>query len=131
MASELHSELIVVHVAAPAAVRVFRLGPSIARARLLDDPYSSVVLLGARRVAWSNGAPARIVLMDGDTVPAILTAAEEFDVDLLVLWTSESRAPAILARTRWQIERRSPRPVMTVPVCGRHPASAIRTAIAP
>ena len=131
MASELRAELIVVHVAAPGAVRVCRLGPSIARVRRLDDPYASPVLLEAHRVAWSHGALARIVLMDGAAVSAILTVAEEFEVDAIVIGASSARAPTILsARTGWQLQRRSRRPVMPVPAHRQGRKWAIRTTVA-
>jgi hypothetical protein len=113
----------------PWALSVCRLGPSIARTRRLNDPYSSAVSGGPSRPPVPR-ALARIALMDGDAVAAILTAAEDFDVEAIVIGASTTRAPAILtARTRWQIQRRSPCAVITVSDHGRAP-TAIRTVAA-
>lgn len=89
IATERNAELIVVHVLTPTAVRVSRLGPTLIRTRRLDDPFSSPVLLAARRAAWSHGVLAQIVLFDGETVGAILTAAQDMNAGLIVI----GRAP--------------------------------------
>jgi nucleotide-binding universal stress UspA family protein len=119
IASERNAELILVHVLAPAAVRVSRFGPTVIRTRRLDDPFSSPVLLAARRVAWSHGALARIVLFDGETVPAILNAARDMEAGLIVIGQVHSRARISRARTGPRLRRRSVCPVLAVPAHSR------------
>jgi nucleotide-binding universal stress UspA family protein len=108
-------ELIVAHVRPPGVMRVGRLGPTIVRNVRLRDPHGSPVLSAARQVAWANGAFARVVLMSGEPVSAILRLADELAVDLIVIGASASRAPAVLtARARYGIQRDAPCPVRVI-----------------
>jgi len=70
----------------------------------------------------SNGVLARIVLMDGDTVPALLSVSRELGVDLLVIGAHASRAlPVMTAPTRHRLQRQARCPVMAVPIdCPAH-----------
>ena len=73
------------------------------------------MLGAARQVAWANGAFARVILISGDPVPAILSLARELAVDLIVIGATPSRAPAADAgRTRYRIQRDAPCPVRVV-----------------
>lgn len=111
IANECDGELIVVHVRPPDVLRVARLAPTIVRDVRLRDPHGSPVLSAARQVAWANGAFARVVLMSGEPVPAILSLADELAVDLIVIGASGSRAPAVLTgRARYRIQRDAPCP---------------------
>src|ERR1035438_1798075 len=56
-------------------MRVGRLAPTIVHNQRLRDPHASAVLSAARQAAWANGAFARVVLMSGEPVPAILSVA--------------------------------------------------------
>ena len=117
IARERDGELWVVHVRPPEVMRVGRLAPTIVRNLRLRDPHASTVLGSARQVAWTNGAFARVVLMTGDPVPAILSLASELAVDLIVIGARRSRTPAVLAaRTRYRIGRDAPCPVSVVPL---------------
>lgn len=110
------AELLVVHVAAPSRVRMARLGPIVSPIYYVRDPYSSAVLLHARRTAWQHGAAARVVLMEGEPVPAILAAVRDFRVSRLVLGARDHRLPAwVAARTRASLLRRTTCPVQVVP----------------
>lgn len=63
----------------------------------------------ARQVAWANEAFAHVVLMSGESVPAILSLTEDLAVDLIVIGASGSRAPAVLTgRVRYRIQRDAP-----------------------
>jgi nucleotide-binding universal stress UspA family protein len=60
LASAFAAELTIVHVVPAAEYRVGRLAPTLPITRQLDDPYASLVLLDARRLAWTKGAgPSR------------------------------------------------------------------------
>jgi nucleotide-binding universal stress UspA family protein len=121
IANERDGELIVVHVRPPEVIQVARLGPTIVRNVRLRDPHASPVLSAARQVAWANGAFARVVLMSGEPVSAILWLADDLAVDLIVIGASGSRAPAVLtARARYRIQRDAPCPVRIIAL----PASA-------
>jgi len=109
IANECDGELIVVHVCPPEVLRVARLAPTIVRNVRLRDPHASAVLSVARQVAWANGAFARVVLISGEPVPAMLSLAEDLAVDLIVIGASGSRAPAVLTgRVRYRIQRDAP-----------------------
>jgi nucleotide-binding universal stress UspA family protein len=109
IANECDGELVVVHVCPPEVLRVARFGPTIVRNVRLRDPHKSPVLSATRQVAWANGAFARVILMGGEPVPAILSLADELAVDLIVIGASGSRAPAVLTgRVRYRIQRDAP-----------------------
>jgi nucleotide-binding universal stress UspA family protein len=115
IARERDAELILVHVRAPEVLRVGRLAPTIVHHQRLPDPHSSGVLGAARQVAWAQGAFARVILMSGDPVPAIVSLARELAVALVVIGARGSRAPAVVAGpTRYRIHRDSPCPVQVV-----------------
>lgn len=117
IASEHGAELIVVHVRAPAVMRVGRLAPTIVHNQRLRDPHASTVLAAARQAAWANGAFARVVLMSGEPAPAILSVAAELAVDLIVIGARPSHAPVVLAApTRYRIQRDARCPVRVVPL---------------
>jgi nucleotide-binding universal stress UspA family protein len=115
IAVERDAELIVVHVRAPEVMRVGRLAPTIVHNVRLRDPHGSEVLGAARQVAWANSAFARVILISGDPVSAIVSLADELAVDLIVIGAKRSRAPAVLAaRTRCGIERAASCPVRII-----------------
>jgi nucleotide-binding universal stress UspA family protein len=119
IAAERVGELFVVHVAEPIKVRVTRLGPTLVRPRRLDDPFADPVLIRARRVASANGALARLVLMAGDPVEAILVAARDLRVDLIAIGARSVRMPPFMAApTRHRLQRVAPVPVLAVPLQG-------------
>lgn len=115
IAREHDAELLVLHVDVPGDLRVTRLGPTIVHTRCAKDPYSCAVLLRARRIAWEHGALARVVLMEGEPVSAVLEAVWDLRVELLVIGAQCRRLPASLAaRTRGALVRRSPCRVLAV-----------------
>jgi len=130
LASERDAELVVVHVGAPEVMRVSRLGPTIVQNRRVRDPHASPVLSAARQVAWANGAFARVILLSGEPVPAILSLAVELVVDLIVIGARPSRAPAFLAGpTRSRVAREAPCPVRVIPLASTlRPRAWARTA---
>jgi nucleotide-binding universal stress UspA family protein len=96
-------------------MRVGRLAPTIVHNVRLRDPHASGVLSAARQVAWANSAFARVVLMTGDPVAAIVSLAEQLTVDLIVIGARRSRVPAVLAaRTRCRIQHAASCPVRIV-----------------
>jgi nucleotide-binding universal stress UspA family protein len=129
LANERDAELVVVHVRAPEVMRCGRLAPTIVHNRLVRDPHASRVLSAARQVAWANGAFARVMLMSGEPVSAILSLAAELAVDLIVIGARPSRAPALLAGpTRYRIARDAPCPVRVVALASApRPTARVRT----
>ena len=115
IANERDAELIVMHVRPSEAMRVGRPPSTIVHNVRLGDPHGSEVLSGARRVAWANGTSARVVLMSGDPVSAIVSLADELAVGLIVIGARRSRVPAVFgARTRCRIPRAALCPVRIV-----------------
>lgn len=119
IAHERDAELIVVHVRPPEVMRVGRMAATIVHNVRLQDPHSSGVLSAARQVAWANGAFARVILMSGDPVTAIVSLADELAVDLIVIGASRSRAPVVWAAwTRRRIKHAASCPVRIVTLPG-------------
>ena len=114
LAASLEAELIVAHVAPRRALCV---GASPRRSPSRGGwtiPIQARCYLRRAAVAWSNGALARIVLMDEHTVPAL---SRELGVDLLVIGAHASRAlPVMTAPTRRRLQRQDRCPVMAVPI---------------
>jgi len=119
IANERDAELVVVHVCAPTVVRVGRLAATIVHNQRLGDPHANPVLRVARQVAWANGAFARLILISGDPVSAILWVAETLAVELIVIGARPSRVPTVLSGpTRYRIRRDASCPVRVVPLVG-------------
>lgn len=116
LASAFAAELTIIHVVPPAEYRVGRLAPTLPIPRRLDDPYASLVLLDARRLAWTKGAGTRAVLVAGETPQAVVALVSQLNADLLVLgsrqrrWRASARGP-----TRHWIQSHAPCPVLVVP----------------
>jgi nucleotide-binding universal stress UspA family protein len=116
LASAFEAELTIVHVAPAVEYRVGRLASTLPIARQLDDPYASLVLLDARRLALAKGATARPVLIAGEAPQAVVAVAGRLVADLLVLGARRRRWPtSARAATRRWIEAHAPCPVLVVP----------------
>ena len=116
LASAFAAELTIVHVVPAAEYRVGRLAPTLPITRQLDDPYASLVLLDARRLAWTKGAGTRAVLVAGETPQAVVALVSQLDADLLVLGSRRRRWPASArGPTRCWIQSHAPCPVLVVP----------------
>ena len=123
LASTFGAQLTILHVIAPTAYRLARLGPIQPISRQLDDPLTSDVLRDARRVAWARGANPRSMLIAGDTAAVIVAVAADLSADLLVIGSQRRLAPAALvAKTRWWVVAHASCPVLPVDV--DRPASA-------
>jgi nucleotide-binding universal stress UspA family protein len=66
LASAFGAELTIVHVVPAVEYRTGRLTPTLPIAQQLGDPYASLVLLDARRLASAQGATVRPVLIAGE-----------------------------------------------------------------
>ena len=116
LAIAFEAELTIVHVIPTTEYRTGRLAPTLPIARQLDDPYASLVLLDARRIAWAKGATARPVLIAGEAPQAVVAVAGRLIADLLVVGAKRRRGPtSALARTRGWIQAHAPCPVLAVP----------------
>jgi nucleotide-binding universal stress UspA family protein len=134
LASAFAAELTIVHVVPAVEYRVGRLAPTLPITRQLDDPYASLVLLDARRLAWANGASTRAVLIAGEAPQAVVALAGRLGADLLVLGARRRRWPtSARATTRRWIQAHAPCPVLTVPAeqLGRTPAASAPIPVAP
>jgi nucleotide-binding universal stress UspA family protein len=122
LASEFDAELTIVHVVRALEYRTGRLAPPLPIARQLKDPYASLVLLDARRLAWAKGATARPVLIAGQAPQAVVAVAGRLVADLLVVGAKRRRGPAsALARSRRWIQAHAPCPVLVVPAAAISP----------
>lgn len=83
-------------------------------------PAKSAVLLDPRRLAWTHGAAAKSLVIEGDAAPVIVTVAAELGADLLVIGNRPHPLPsALTARTGWWVRAHAPCPVL--PVSGELP----------
>jgi nucleotide-binding universal stress UspA family protein len=128
LASALAAELTIVHVVGALEYRVGRFAPTLPITRRLDDPYGSLVLLDARRLAWAKGASARVVLISGQAPQAIVALASRLGAGLLVLGATRRRWPTSMAATtrRW-VQSYAPCPVIAVPAEPLMPAPEVGT----
>jgi nucleotide-binding universal stress UspA family protein len=116
LASAFAADLTIVHVVPAVEYRVGRLAPTLPITRQLDDPYASLVLLDARRLAWAKDAGTRAVLVAGEAPQAVVAFVGQLGADLLVLgsrrrrWQTSARG----ATRRW-IQAHAPCPVLAVP----------------
>jgi nucleotide-binding universal stress UspA family protein len=116
LASTFAAELTAVHVVPAIEYRVGRLAPTLPTTRRLDDPYTSAVLLEARRIAWERGSAARSVLIAGEPPQALVAIAARLDADLIVIGLKPRRGLArLLARTARWVQAHAPCPVLAVP----------------
>ena len=121
LASTFDAELTILHVIAPSAYRLARLGPILPISTRLDDPLSNVVLRDARRVAWTRGANPKPMLIAGDAARVIVAVAVDLGVDLLVIGSQRRLAPAALvAKTRSWVHAHASCPVL--PITADRPA---------
>jgi nucleotide-binding universal stress UspA family protein len=93
-----------------------RLAPTLPMARQLEDPYASLVLLDAQRLASAKGATVTPVLVAGEAAQAVVAVAGRLVADLLVVGAKPRRGPmAALGKTRRWIQAHAPCPVLVVP----------------
>ncbi len=117
IAGEHNGQLIVVHVRPPVLMRVTRLGPAVAPPGWLDDPMSDAVLLAARRLAWENGVLPRVGLLAGAVAKAVVLAARQLDVGLIVIGSRIARRPTRMSQSiHARVRRSGAAPVLAVPL---------------
>ena len=115
LASAFDAELTILHVVAPSAYRLARLGPILPISRQLDNPLANEVLRDARRVAWTRGANPGPRLIAGDTARVIVAVAADLGADLLVIGSQRRLAPAALvAKTRSWVHAHASCPVLPI-----------------
>jgi nucleotide-binding universal stress UspA family protein len=126
LAIAFEAELTIVQVIPATKYRTGRLAPTLPIARQLDDPYASLVLLDARRLASANGATPRPVLIAGAAPQAVVAVAARLVADLLVVGAKRRRAPtSARAKTRRWIQAHAPCPVLAVPAEELSPTPAV------
>lgn len=126
LASAFAAQLTIVHVVPAIEYRTGRLAPTRPIARQLEDPYASLVLLDAQRIARAHGGTVRPVLIAGEAAPVVVAVAGRLVADLLVVGANPRRGPsAALAKTRRWIQAHAPCPVLVVPAGELSPASMV------
>jgi nucleotide-binding universal stress UspA family protein len=110
------ADVTVLHVVAPRAWRVGRLGPVRGIATTLGDPLESAVLRDARRLGFAHGICPRLVLVaaeDADTV--IVEVAARIGAATIVVGADRSDGPGTLGVCH-RVLRRAAVPVFVVPM---------------